>query len=140
MSYSNIMLNILEKEHPKVHQNIVNRMDALGIHKHPITALNLIKVINLFLQYKQSPPPLWQKEVTMRRELVAVMLLYFCPEKVYGLLEENSRNGLVKELKQLTGCAHQLISNDISTVLVWYKTYADFKKQITSILEFINKS
>lgn len=155
---SSIVVAILRKDFPDVAALIDQRIKE-QIPVNILTDLKLVGSIiedfqNVFIheqnkvvKWYQSKDRIWCRlssdeyrlcKVTEIREMmIAVILMFYHPERLLGLTGENTRtkSGIVKELSKVCKCHKRDISTSLSNAIAYYKVYAGFKNEVNIIYD-----
>lgn len=133
---SSLMLNVLVRDFPEV----VDRINAKIVESMPKVVLSdtseIEKIVNQFCKLKKISLESWSNQpgksrITDERELLlAVIIMFFQPERLNGLCEKRIKTGIVKELSTALNSGKQVISRSISSAISNYKIYPDFKKKV----------
>lgn len=135
MCQNSLVVSILQKDHPEVLVKINEKLEELDSNKLEFTEINIMHAFFDFATATKSDIADfdWLGNINFRRDLVAFMLLYFAPERIYGYTEKIMIRGLISELSLITHVSRQVLSNDINTVCNYFKIYKGFKEKCLDV-------
>lgn len=136
-SYSSaIVLNVLWKEFPDVANRITDKIKS-AMPEIVLSDPNEIKtIVEDYCELKELSLETWcnqpgQTRITDDRELLlAVVIMFFQPERLNGMCEKQIKRGIVKELSIVMKCSKRVISESILASINNYKIYSDFKFEV----------
>ncbi len=134
--HSALVLNVLWKEFPDVANRITDKIKS-AMPEVVLSDPNEIKTIvedycilnDLNFETWSNQPG--QTRITDDRELLlAVIIMFFQPERLNGMCEKRIKQGIVKELSIVMKCDKAIISQSISSAINNYKIYSNFKGEV----------
>ena len=140
----NLMVSVLRKEYPEIAEIIAARIkDTLPEEKlYDLSNINLI--VTSFKNERGVKVEKWtnckgKANITYERELlIAVLLLYYDPEKIMQLTKRQTVNGLLKCTANLIGTSTEILSMSIPAVIVAFKAYESFREEVYRLYELIS--
>lgn len=138
---STLVINVLCADYPdiasRINQKIQTAMPELILND----LSELETIIDRFCKLKGLEYDTWsnqpgQTRITNDRELLlALIIMFFQPEKINGLHYGRIKQGIVKNLSIHMNCSKEIISQSISCALDNYRIYADFKEEVDQLYE-----
>ena len=157
MTYQNsvLMLNILHRDFPDVAGVISERLQTT-LPKEKLEDVNLIpSIVSAFMNATAINSIDWSnstarvscrltddehrlmKVTELREMLIAVVLLFYHPEKIFGYTNDFAKRGVVKKLWEQLKSNKVRISRDVNSAVSYYKNYKGFKKEVDHIYQQI---
>ncbi len=144
MSYpSEFIINVLRKDYPDINLEISEKIRQ-SLPEKSLNDLSQISVIiRSFLKAKGLTCFRWQnqpgqKKVTDTRELLlAVVLMFYHPEKIHGFTAREKKTGMVKALSELIECRQDIISKSMMSAVSAYRTYRNFREEVQRLYDVI---
>lgn len=144
MEYSsNLMVAVLRKEYPEIADVITEKIKET-LPDERLTDLSIIeKIISTFKRIKNITVENWtnrkgKTNITYERELlIAVLLLFYDPEKIMQLVRRNTVPGVLKQASGLIGTSQEVLSMSTPGVIVAFKAYEDFREEVYRIYDLI---
>jgi hypothetical protein len=149
---NSLMINVLYQDYPDIASIITDKINAWLPEQtaHDISLIeNVVLDFNTELSIsgivwsnstgrvncKFGDDEIRMLKITEVREmLVAVVLMFFNPEKILGLSNAAASKGIVKELSRLTDCSKSQLSFDINNAISYYKrSYRGFRADVDMI-------
>lgn len=148
------MISILFRDYPEIAQRIKAGIQSKEDEEMPSFVLRSFElipdIVEGFKKAKGIQEIIWvtqngqksRKRIVENRELlVAVILLFYDPERILGLkVSPKSKNGLVKAIAQYANCKPNPISDSAVKAIFAFKVYKDFKEEVTLLYEIIKDS
>jgi len=131
-----LTLHILHKEHPQIAKAISDRLDSLlpsyvftDMEQVPelLESFCRIRGVDVQLMKGEGPRPIVARH---RREFMAVLLLCYQPEKMYGLTSGIIKSRLVLHISRVLGCSAKNIMKEVP---FHFKVYQDFRNAVLSV-------
>lgn len=142
MHSDKVIINTIERFYPGIIDEVKTKLDEiLPAADHDISKLDAI--IRLFCQIKLidmhsiQGRELKRGYPEARKELLAVLLMFYHPQKLYGLCKEKTHYGILLKISEILGCQRNCLSNIIPEIIVHFKTYSQFKSSVTDTYEEI---
>lgn len=143
--HSALMINVLRKDYPEIASSISEKI-IKTLPEQSLTDLGLIdQIVTSFKKEKGIEDKNWtigkaKVNITRERELLlAVVLLFYHPEKLFQLTDKATKYRLQTSLAAHIGTSPDLISMDLANVIVAFKAYADFKIEVYRLYELIKE-
>lgn len=151
------MLNILHRDFPDVATIISERINEMMPDKIITDASLMPAIIHDFIQVTEIGQIVWRnskdrvscrlsqdeyrlcKVTEVRELLIAVVLMFFHPERILNLTNSRARCGIIKNLSALLKCDKDLLSKIISNVISYYKTYRTFREEVQYLYSQVNE-
>jgi len=139
-----LVIDILRREYPEVESMIMQRIGNSVPDK--LEDLNMIpKVINSFKRIKGITHSDWMrvndadyKEIIQNRNLlIAVLLLFFHPEKILNVTDRFVKRNLLSTTAVELNCTIGALKMSTSVVIVAFRAYKEFKSETYRIYELI---
>lgn len=144
MEYSsNLMISVLRKEYPEIAQRITRKIKETLPGEQLTDLSNIGKIIATFKREKQVKTDHWtngkgKANITYKRDLlVAVLLLFYDPEKIMQLVRRNTIPGILKQASVLIGTSQEVLSMSTPGVIVAFKAYEDFREEVYRLYDLI---
>lgn len=144
MEYSsNLMISVLRKEYPEIAQRITRKIKETLPGEQLTDLSNIGKIIATFKREKQVKTDNWtngkgKTNITYKRDLlVAVLLLFYDPEKIMQLVRRNTIPGILKQASVLIGTSQEVLSMSTPGVIVAFKAYEDFREEVYRLYDLI---
>lgn len=159
MQYANsaLILNILHRDYPDVAVNI-NRQISQALPAYRLTDYAAISgIVKSFESAAVIAEKHWPQsefvalsltgdeqrlcKITEVREiLIAVVMLFYQPERLLGLDTGCARRGLLKELAEVIDTNRFLLSHSLSNAITRYRAYKSFKAEVDWLYEQIKRN
>lgn len=140
---ADLMVAVLCKEYPEIAAVITEKIKEV-LPAEQLTDLSHIKdIIDVFKRIKGIKVDNWTNgkgkvNITYERELLlAVILLFYDPEKMMQLVQKNTAPGVLKQTSKLTGASQEVLSMSVPGVTVAFKVYEDFRSEVYRIYHLI---
>ena len=142
---SHLMLLMLRREYPEIHQQIADRINKT-LPKNKLADFNMIRRILEKFQYEKGIGHMrWNndmkqkdREKTRFREMaIALILMFYDPEKLYNLSNSQTKQGLVKTISKEMNCGRSTISQSVYNAVAAFKNYREFKEEIIRLYDVI---
>lgn len=137
------MISVLRKEYPEVAQRITRKIKETLPGEQLTDLSNIGKIIATFKREKQVKTDNWtngkgKDNITYKRDLlVAVLLLFYDPEKIMQLVRRNTIPGILKQASVLIGTSQEVLSMSTPGVIVAFKAYEDFREEVYRLYDLI---
>ena len=140
-----LMLLMLRREYPEIHQQISDRIHKT-LPEHTLADFKMIKrILTRFKLEKGIEHISWNndlkqkdREKTRSREMaIALLLMFYHPEKLYNLSNNQTKQGLVKHLALEMQCGGSTISQSVNNAVAAFKNYKVFKIEVIRLYELI---
>jgi hypothetical protein len=141
---SDLVVQMLRKEYPEIENKIRLRLDT-EIPDKLVNLNYLPAIINSFKAIKGVNYKSWtnsvggpRNEMIENRELLlAVIMLFYQPEKIMNLTTAKVKYNLTIRIAEELGCKESLINAALNSVLVIFKAYKSFKEEAYRVYELI---
>src|SRR5690554_5850545 len=122
-----LIVTLLKKDHPEVFNSVVSDLKEVFKDSEQVKDVAIEAFFISYCEYKMIKLKSfnWHLNASLRRELVAMMLLRFNPERIHRLSEKSVKKGLLKCLSIHTGISQQVLSYDTNAVCDYFKIYTD---------------
>lgn len=137
------MISVLRKEYPEIAQRITRKIKETLPGEQLTDLSNIGKIIATFKREKQVKTDNWtngkgKTNITYKRDLlVAVLLLFYDPEKIMQLVRRNTIPGILKQASVLIGTSQEVLSMSTPGVIVAFKAYEDFREEVYRLYDLI---
>jgi|GEM_PF-2364981 len=141
---SALIIDILHRDYPEVENMIMQRIgDTIPQKLENLELLPL--VINSFKSIKGIQHSGWMRvndissnEIIKNRNLlIAVLLLFFHPEKILKVTDRKVKSSLLRNTAIELNCTLGALKMSISTVIVAFRAYKEFKAETYRLYELI---
>lgn len=140
---SSLVIDILRKDYPEIESRILQRINDEVPHK--LSDMGLIPgIIHSFKALKGIGECNWVSTTRSREKvndhrdmLLAVIMMFYHPEKMMMLTREHSRPGILSTTAVSLQCKSSAIRKSLPAVIVAFKAYKDFKEEVHRIYELI---
>jgi|GEM_PF-6267440 len=139
---NSLIVTVLKRKHPIVFDSIVTDLQKVFMNYQVANQKAIRELYLTYCEYKEIDIKTinWHINASLRREMIAMMLLRFNPERIHGLSNKGVKKGLLKELCAITDISQPLYSNDIYVVCDFFKVYVDYRNNVLSTFEKINEN
>lgn len=144
MEYSsNLMVAVLRKEYPEIADIITEKIKETLPDERLTDLSNIEKIVSTFKKIKGIQLESWtngkgRTNITYERELlIAVLLLFYDPEKIMQLVRRNTVPGVLKQASCLIGTSQEVLSMSTPGVIVAFKAYEGFREEVYRIYDLI---
>lgn len=144
MDYSaTLMVTVLRKEYPEIANVIAERINKTLPEEQLTDIKQITSIVETFKKEKSITEENWTSGKTKvkitnpREELIAVILLFYHPEKLLQLTTGNTKYGVLKYLSDEIGTLPEILSMAVSNVIVAFRAYEPFKKEVYRLYELI---
>lgn len=141
-----LVVDILRKEYPEIELKIRQRIDD-DIPGKVDDLSHIPEIIRLFTQIRGIDDLVMaivrygNKEIWENIDLLlAVVMLFYHPEKVLQLTDEKAKYGVMSAISNVLQCSNKLLQRRISQVIVSFKAYKAFREETYRIYELINET
>lgn len=137
------MVAVLRKEYPEIAQVITEKIKDTLPEERLTDLSNIERIVATFKKIKGIKVDSWTNgkgrvNITYERELLlAVLLLFYDPEKIMQLVRRNTLPGILKQASALIGTSQEVLSMSIPGVIVAFKAYEDFREEVYRIYDLI---
>lgn len=137
------MVAVLRKEYPEIAQVITEKIKDTLPEERLTDLSNIERIVSTFKKIKGIKVDSWtngkgRANITYERELlIAVLLLFYDPEKIMQLVRRNTLPGILKQASALIGASQEVLSMSIPGVIVAFKAYEDFREEVYRIYDLI---
>lgn len=138
---STLVLNVLCNDYPDIASRINQKIQS-AMPEMILNDLSELKyIIHEYCKLKGLLYDTWsnqpgQTRITNERELLlAIVIMFFQPEKINGLHDSRIKQGIVKNLSIHMKCSKEVISQSIACALDNYRIYADFKTEVDQLYD-----
>lgn len=144
MEYSsNLMVAVLRKEYPEIADIITEKIKETLPDERLTDLSDIEKIVSTFKKIKGIQLESWtngkgRTNITYERELlIAVLLLFYDPEKIMQLVRRNTVPGVLKQASCLIGTSQEVLSMSTPGVIVAFKAYEGFREEVYRIYDLI---
>lgn len=143
MNYpTEFIANVLRREYPEINRLISEKINNSLPERNLSDLTQVDTVVRLFLKTKGLKSFTWhnqpgENKTDIRELLMAVVLMFYHPERLYGYGSGKKRTGLGKRLSELTGCKHVIISKNTTSAISAFKTYKSFREEVNKVYMII---
>lgn len=144
MEYSsNLMVAVLRKEYPEIADIITEKIKEALPDERLTDLSNVEKIVSAFKKIKGIQVDNWtngkgKTNITYERELlIAVLLLFYDPEKIMQLVRRNTVPGVLKQASALIGTSQEVLSMSTPGVIVAFKAYEGFREEVYRMYDLI---
>lgn len=138
------IVQVLRKEYPDVIDKITSEYVA-DLPDNKLTDFSLIlQIIESFkkirgIHVKSFKNEIGQKKITDERILLlAVILLFFNPERLYGI-KRHDHLKISNAVSKLTDTSQVVLTKSLNDAVLSIKAYKDFKKEVYRLYELIKQ-
>ncbi|TDQ12189.1 hypothetical protein ATK78_1323 [Pedobacter metabolipauper] len=133
------MVTVLRKEYPEIADIIAERIKKTLPEEKLDDLCHISEIVETFKRDKGICLVSWtnRKSNYNRELLIAVMLMFYHPEKLLQLTTSRSKFGMLKQLSKLIGSSQPILSGDLANAIVAFKAYDKFRKEVYRIYEII---
>ena len=78
--------------------------------------------------------------VKNRKELLAVLMMFYHPEKIHGMTKKRALRGLIFTMSFVLRCRQNNISNSVPEVIVHFRNYKSFSSSVLGIYDEIKNN
>ena len=141
---SALVIDILHRDYPEIESMIMQQIgDSLPGRLNDLSLIP--KVIESFKKIRQVKHSGWLKSTDIdvrdmienRNLLIAVLLMFFHPEKILKVTDRKVRCNLLRDTAAELNCSVGALKMSISTVIVAFKAYKEFKSETYRLYELI---
>lgn len=157
-----IICALVEKEYPDVYQTLVTRLSESLPAKRLTDLLHACRVVNDLedlleikgidwtnaeakVSYRIRPDEMRYSRVTDVRELlIAVLLLFYQPEKIYRynyspVKRSPAKQGLTKMISEITGISVGQLSHVTINTVSHFQSYKAFRADVQHLYQALNE-
>jgi len=140
----NLMVSVLRKDFPEIAEQISNRIKTTlpGDRLYDLSSIETI--IESFKKERGVTADNWtnskgKANITYERELlIAVLLMFYDPEKIMQLVDRQVFKGLLYHASKLIGTTNAVLSMSVPGVIVAFKAYQDFREEVYRLYDLIS--
>lgn len=138
-----LMVHVLCKDYPEIASVIAERIKKTLPEERLTDIKQISSIVETFKKEKSISEENWTSGKTKvkitnpREELIAVILLFYHPEKLLQLTTGKTRYGILKYLSNELGTIPEILSNSASNVIVAFRAYEPFKTEVCRLYELI---
>jgi hypothetical protein len=146
--YAALMVNVLHKEYPEIASIITKKIND-SLPEYSLTDLQYIdQIVTSFKKEKGITHDKWTNTVKgnpkgkvtgIREEMVAVVLMFYHPEKLIQLTKERTRQGVITQLAKVTGAPNEVLSKSATNIPLKFRAYVDFRNEVYRLYELIKE-
>lgn len=140
-----LVVDILRREYPEIEMKIRQRIDD-DIPEKLEDLSHIPQIIRSFTDLRgiddlfMAIARYGSKEIWENLDLLlAVVMLFYHPEKVLQLTEEKARYGVMSAISTVLQCSNKLLQRRIAQVIVSFKAYRSFREETYRLYDLINK-
>ena len=138
------MVSVLRKDFPEIAEQISNRIKTTlpGDRLYDLSSIETI--IESFKKERGVTADNWtnskgKANITYERELlIAVLLMFYDPEKIMQLVDRQVFKGLLYHASKLIGTTNAVLSMSVPGVIVAFKAYQDFREEVYRLYDLIS--
>lgn len=138
------MVSVLRKDFPEIAEQISNRIKTTlpGDRLYDLSRIEII--IESFKKERGVTADNWtnskgKANITYERELlIAVLLMFYDPEKIMQLVDRQVFKGLLHHASKLIGTTNAVLSMSVPGVIVAFKAYQDFREEVYRLYDLIS--
>ncbi|PSR54130.1 hypothetical protein AHMF7605_11670 [Adhaeribacter arboris] len=136
-----LVVSYLRTKYPEVNKKITEELATI-LPKQTLTDFSLIpQLLHVYCQIRQINPEQLHvygykvdlKLVQYRKEFLALLLICFQPEKLYGLIQKPALKGITLQVSQLLGCNRTTLKNYVGEIIVRFRHYEAFKTDLLAL-------
>lgn len=140
-----VIINSLTRYYPDVLSDLEKRLNDLL----PAPERDLNKLPEIIKQYCSireiqqesiTGRSIEQAFVAYRKELLAVIIMFYQPEKIHGISKRTTHKGLISRTSDILECSGNNLSNFVNEIVVHFKTYESFYFSVTDTYKKIKES
>lgn len=133
-----MIAHILRKDYPEVATAIHERI-SVSLPKERLTNFDHIPgIVDKFEAIRGLRKMCWKNNLSLRNrsitkmrvELIAIIFLFYHPEKVIGLTGLNAKPGLVQAIARELKCPRATISQGLRAAVADFKNYKLFRQNV----------
>lgn len=141
---SSLVIDILRKDYPEIESRILQRIDDEVPQK--LSDMDLIPVIVSSFKFLKGIGECNWVSTTRSREkvndhrdlLLAVIMLFYHPEKMMMITKDKAKYGLLCKVSYCLGFdENTILSKSLPAVIVAFRAYKDFKEEVHRVYELI---
>jgi hypothetical protein len=141
--HSALMITVLRRDYPEIAESISEKISR-SMPEQTLEDLSMIEQIVIsFKKEKGIEHHSWtwrksQVSITRDRELLlAVVLLFYHPEKIIYHAPVRVKNGIIQTLSDNLGTSRVILSQTIPSTTIAFRVYEDFRTEVYRLYELI---
>lgn len=141
--HSALMITVLRKDYPEI-ASIITAKISNSLPERSLDDLQHIpQIVASFKNAKGITEQNWTegkseiKIVESREQLLAVVLIFYHPEKLMDLTSANTKSGVLKTLAGILKTQRPVLSISVASAVVAFKAYEEFRQEVYRLYELI---
>lgn len=141
---SNLMVSVLRKDFPEIADKIAYRIKTTLPEERLYDLSNIGLIVDSFKKERGVTAENWtntkgKASITYERELlIAVLLMFYDPEKIMQMVDRHIIKGLLIKASKLIGTTSSVLSMSVPGVIVAFKAYQDFREEVYRLYDVIS--
>ena len=137
------MVSVLRKDYPEIAELIAERITKSLPEKRLHDISNVDLIIESFKKELGISAKCWTNKkgsirITDKRDmLIAVLLLFYNPEKILQLVDTSAVRGMFKRASEIIGTSPVILSMTAPNVIVAFRAYEEFRNEVYRLYDLI---
>lgn len=139
-----LMVSVLRKEYPEIAEMIALRIKKTLPEERLYDLSNIEKIITSFKRERGVTAENWtnskgKASITYERDLlIAVLLLFYDPERILQLVNRPILRGMMKVAADHIGTSRKVLTMSMPGAIVAFKAYQDFREEVYRLYDLIS--